>query len=118
MWRKDQIVKVGNAPLEPEGPATFVLGASVPEWHGAEQGMLERLYRREIEHTLVELDALTRGFQGEVDSRMAAHVRDTLNVLSACYKSSALTTQALDVLAQHLRTLLQALKQDYANTFS
>lgn len=87
------------------------------EASGVEPGLLERLYRQEIERTLAELDALTQGFQGQVDSPIASHVRDSLKLLSACYQTSALSTQALDVLAQHLHTLVQALKQDYANTF-
>lgn len=99
------------------GEPVFAINLGAPVEPG-EQDMLERQYRREIERTFAELDALTRGFQGGVDSLTAVHVKNTLKVLSRCYHSSALTTQALDILAQHLRALRSALEQDYASTFS
>ncbi len=117
MWRKDTGTRTINT-AEPDKTEIRVVNVGALEWPGAELGVLEWVYRLEIEHSLAELEVLTRGFQGQVSSLMAARVRDSLRVLSSCYQNSDLPTQALDVLVQHLRTLVQVTKQDHANTFS
>lgn len=75
-------------------------------WASApEADTLQRLYRREIEHAMAELESLMARLHKRADETVAAHAQDTLRVLKSCYQENALSVSALDVLLQHLLTL-------------
>ena len=78
---------------------------------GAEIDTLQRLYRQEIERAMTEIDSLLLKLHKRVDVTIAFNAQQNLSVLKSCYQSNALTMPALDVLLQHLLTLVRMFKQ-------
>jgi hypothetical protein len=91
---------------------TTLLMSGVGGATGGEADTLRRLYHEEIDQVLGKLEAqLQQVAKAGPASSLVGYAEDNLRVLRACYVREELSSQALDVLLQHLLELTQVLRR-------